>query len=255
MTTSPDTQSQSTESPGKMQICTYSEFTFDKGRHKFQAFKNMALGSGIFGKPAGLEMVKAMGTGSGNGFSIWPNFGRYAFLALWESEECAKAFFAEAELLQWYKSEAVAQLHATLVPVKAHGSWGGAQPMRLRPELASDGPLAVLTRATIRPSRLIEFWLNVPKVSRFMAGAEGAIHELGVGEYPLFMQATFSIWESKKALYAAAYKNTAHAEVVKKTRERNWYAEEMFAQFKVLDLETQGTPHKELARKGAALGL
>lgn len=253
--TLPDAQSQSTTRPDKMQICTYSEFTFDKGGHKFQAFKNMSLGSGIFGKPAGLETVKAMGTGSGNGFSIWPNFKRYAFFALWEDEKSANAYFAEAELPQWYKRHAVAHLHAKLIPVKAHGSWGGGQPLRTSPELANDGPLAVLTRATIRPSRLIEFWLNVPKVSRFMAGAEGAIHELGVGEYPLFMQATFSIWESKKALYAAAYKNTAHAEVVKKTRERNWYSEEMFAQFKVLGLETKGAQHDALSKKSAVLGL
>ncbi len=238
-----------------MQICTYSEFTFEERSDMFQAFKNMAMGAGIFGKPAGLEMVKPMGTGSGNGFSIWPNFKRYAFFALWENEKSANDFFAEAELPQWYKTHAGAQLHASLVPVKAHGSWGGAQPLRLSPELANEGPLAVLTRATIRPSRLIDFWLNVPKVSRFMAGAEGAIHELGVGEYPIFMQATFSIWESKKALYAAAYKNTAHAEVVKKTRERNWYSEEMFAQFKVLHLHIEGAQHQELARKSAALGL
>lgn len=182
-----------------------------------------------------------MGTGSGNGFSIIPNFKRYAFIALWNTAEDARRFFESEEgPLHWYKAQSQDYLQALLVPTKAHGHWGGIQPFELQPQLSDSGRLAVLTRATIKKRFLPEFWMNVPKVSAFMHGAEGVVHQVGVGEYPLFMQATFSMWESREALMAAAYRGTAHADVVRKTRERGWYAEELFTQFKVLDVQSKG---------------
>jgi hypothetical protein len=79
-----------------------------------------------------------------------------------------------------------------------------------------------------------------------MSGAEGVLHRIGIGEYPLFMQATFSIWTDKEKLMDAAYKNTAHAEAVRLTRARNWYAEEMFTQFEVLSMSRKGTDYQLL---------
>ena len=46
------------------------------------------------------------------------------------------------------------------------------------------------------------------------------------------MQATFSLWSNAEAMMNYAYKNPKHAEMVKKTRELNWYSEELFARFK-----------------------
>lgn len=224
-----------------MQICTYSEFHFTGFSDAFEALKNMGLGGKIFGNHPGLIWVKPMGTGSGNGFSIIPNLKRYAFIALWDSESSAISFYKESHpTLEWYKNSSENYLHAMLVATKAHGQWGGVQPFELQPNLAGKGPLAVLTRATIKKRFLPEFWMHVPEVSAFMHGAEGVVHQVGVGEYPLFMQATFSMWESRDALMNAAYRGTAHSDIVRKTRERGWYAEELFAQFKVLDVKSKG---------------
>ncbi len=232
-----------------MQVCAYSEYRFSKFSHAFTALRNMGLGGKIFGTPDGLELAKPMGAGSGNGFSIFPDFKRFAFFSVWENRSAAEQFFAESKLIHTYTERARSGLHALLKPVRVHGLWGGGSP--LRPSEPSGGtvPVAVLTRATIRPRKLPDFWMNVPDVSSFMADADGVLYKLGVGEYPLFMQATFSIWESAELLNRAAYgKNKAHAEVVRKTRERDWYAEEMFARFEVLDLKTLGEPHVGLSR-------
>ncbi|MFN2422836.1 MAG: hypothetical protein ABR572_03580 [Cryomorphaceae bacterium] len=232
-----------------MQICTYSEYTFSGFKNSFNAFKNMGLGGNIFGAPLGLETVKPMGTGSGNGFSIFPDFNRFAFFAVWENRNAAECFFAESELIHTYEERAVRYLHTILLPVKVHGKWGGKEPLRPQPVSESGGAVAVLTRATIKTRHLPEFWMNVPDVSAFMADAPGVLHNLGVGEYPLFMQATFSLWKDAKALSAAAYGNTAHADVVRKTRERGWYAEEMFSRFEVVDIKTKGREFEGLAKE------
>jgi len=47
-------------------------------------------------------------------------------------------------------------------------------------------------------------------------------------------QATFSIWKNLEKMNYFAYKHAAHAEVVRLTRERNWYSEELFARFQVI---------------------
>jgi hypothetical protein len=51
------------------------------------------------------------------------------------------------------------------------------------------------------------------------------------------MQATFSVWSSADAMFDYAYSNPKHAEMVKKTRELNWYSEELFARFEPYKVE------------------
>lgn len=239
-----------------MQVCAYSEFRFARIAHAFSGLRNMGLGGRIFGNPKGLEIVKPMGTGGGNGFSILPDFTRFAFFSVWENRADAEHFFAESGLIDTYTRRAVSGVHALLKPVRVHGQWGGGSPLRPADSQSDSPPVAVLTRAKIRPKKLPEFWLNVPDVSSFMADAEGVLYKLGVGEYPLFMQATFSIWESEVLLKKAAYGKNSHAEAVRKTRERNWYSEEMFARFEVLDIKAKGERHAQLLAQlgGQSLG-
>jgi hypothetical protein len=56
-----------------------------------------------------------------------------------------------------------------------------------------------------------------------------------VGEIPLFEQATLSLWNSQKELNDFAYKSRQHAPVVKKTRDYNWYSEELFLRMRIID--------------------
>jgi len=224
----------------------YLEFKFSSAKHKWTAFKNLGRPEIHFSDLKNVSFGKAMGTGSGNGFSVIPSLSKYGFLVLLESDEHDFNSVWNAQVFSEYRQNCHSFLHVMGRPLKAHGKWNGEEPFNdihrtPDPQL----PIAVLTRATIRGKRLLEFWRNVPKTSKFMFNHPAALYQTGIGEYPLFMQATFSIWKSRKALVEAAYSDTVHGEIVKKTRERNWYKEELFAEFSIDRVEQSGTFYPE----------
>ncbi len=70
-------------------------------------------------------------------------------------------------------------------------------------------------------------------------GAAGLLLALGIGEAPVGLQGTFSVWDSTSALNDFAYRRAAHVAVVDRTARERWYAEELFARFGVRS--TSGT--------------
>jgi hypothetical protein len=127
-----------------------------------------------------------------------------------------------------------------LTPIEGHGHWDGKMPFgTLQKQTNYDGPIAILTRATIRLSKLTAFWKNVDAVAVQMAGANGFITSVGIGEVPFIKQATFSIWQNKMAMKQFAYAMAEHTAVIQKTRKENWYSEEMFVRF--IPIKTIGT--------------
>jgi hypothetical protein len=96
-----------------------------------------------------------------------------------------------------------------------------------------DGLTAALTRASIKPRWWREFWRSVPPVSQDLNATAGLITSLGIGEAPIGLQGTFSIWESNESITSFSSKQKPHADVIARTHETGWYSEELFARFKV----------------------
>jgi hypothetical protein len=82
--------------------------------------------------------------------------------------------------------------------------------------------------------RAARFWSAVPPVSADLHRAPGLRMAVGIGEAPLGLQGTFSVWDSSAALNAFAYDRPEHAAVVARTARERWYAEELFARLAVL---------------------
>ena len=83
----------------------------------------------------------------------------------------------------------------------------------------------------------MEFWKSVPKASLAIKNAEGVEWFKGIGEWPFIQQATFSVWDNLESVKNFAYNKGAHSEIVKKTKKRNWYSEDLFARFEILHSE------------------
>jgi hypothetical protein len=223
-----------------MQIISIRFLTFKGFSNKRFALAEMGKTRFNPWKAEGLVFAKHLGVGKGNGFSILPDFSTYAFLGVFESEEYAKQFFtSNARWLEIHsKTERISGWDG--FAIKAHGSWNQQQPFILSevPKYFS-GQIAVITRASIRWSQAWRFWMNVPASSKNIELQEGLLMAKGVGELPLVEQATFSLWNSQKQLDQFAYKSRQHAPMIKKTRQYNWYKEEMFVRmaiFKMYDV-------------------
>ncbi len=212
------------------QTTLISFFQYTGIKNKWHAFTRMGRSPILQKKINGLTFFKPLGTGSGNGFSIKPDFSTFGFLAVFKSEELAKEFLG-TDVVKEYTQTTVSYSHVLMRTVKSHGEWSKLKPFESSVEYDKTKPLAVITRATIKPKLAYQFWKNVPAVSKSMDKYDELIFSKGIGEFPLLMQATFSLWSSAEAMMNYAYKNPKHAEMVKKTRELNWYSEELFARF------------------------
>ena len=201
------------------------------------AFAQMATAPRHLRRVAGLRFFQLMGSGADNGFGFWPNLQRYGLMATWNGPEAAEVFFASHPLWAAYQQRAAECWTAELAPLQAHGTWDGVAPFG-EPAPGGgrtiEGPVAVLTRASIRLRRAVRFWQFVEPTSRALGGAEGLRLAVGLGELPLVRQATFSVWESVQAMQQYAYRDVRHREVIQLTRREGWYSEELFARFQVL---------------------
>lgn len=214
-------------------ITTLSLFRYPDVLSKMWAFGQMQFSHKEMIKIPGLTFYKLMGSGKDIGFSPLPDWGVYAMLCIWENEEVAQHFFEHTEIFKRYKNHSSEQWTIFMKPLQAKGLWSGGNPFTPSTNIDENNPLiAVITRATIRLNKLIQFWKYVPISQRpIQQGLSGLIYTKGIGEAPLIQMATFSIWENINALKNFAYNSPEHKEAIRKTKKIDWYKEEMFVRF------------------------
>jgi hypothetical protein len=202
------------------------------------ALLRMAGDRGLLGRTVGLRFAKLLGTGDGRTFTVRDaDRNRWGLLATWDTAADAAAFESGRVARGWGRI-ADERLRVDLRPLASRGRWSGREPFGTpEPDRAYDGPVAALTRARIRAGRMRTFWRAVPPVSADLHAAAGLRLALGVGEAPIGLQGTFSLWDSPVAMTAFAYRRPAHVAAVRRTAEVGWYSEELFARFAVLAVE------------------
>ncbi len=211
-------------------VTTLTLFGYPR-RAQLWAFLQMGLAQRALANVPGLRFWKLLGSGHGRGFSLQPNWGRYGFLAVWETPTHADTFFASAPLMATYRRHAAEIWTIRLLPVQAHGAWSGINPFLPLSLQPITGPVAVLTRAAIRWPQLINFWRAVPATSQAIEQADGLLASIGIGEAPFVRQATFSLWRSVADVQKFAYGLNVHRAAIQRTRAEKWYREELFARF------------------------
>jgi spheroidene monooxygenase len=193
------------------------------------------MGAARFALPRvpGIGVWKLCGSGTGEGFTPVPNTQVWAILATWPDEEVARARTARADVFQRWRAWASESWTVFLATTSARGRWGGAEPF-LADAVAGPGPLAALTRATVKPSVALRFWGRVPNISQAIGQDHNVIFKIGIGEVPLLHQVTFSIWPDAASMAAFARADGPHARAIRAVREGGWFAEELYARFRVL---------------------
>ena len=185
-----------------------------------------------------LDFWKLCGSGTGEGFTPKPNTGVYAILCVWPDLDTAQKQLRAGKVFNSYRRRSNENWTIFLGPASVRGQWAGVKPFDADHKL-DDGPIAALTRATIKPSTALKFWKQVPAISNVIGRNNDVIFKIGIGEVPFFHQITFSIWPDAIAMAEFARKDGPHARAIRSVREGLWFKEELYARFKVID--TQGS--------------
>ena len=181
----------------------------------------------------GVRFAKLLGTGDGRTFTVRDaDPRRWGLLATWTDRASARAFERSATAARWARL-AEETWRVELRPLAARGRWSRREPFGAPAARRWDGPVAALTRARLAVPRTAGFWRAVPPVSLDLAARPGLRLAVGIGEAPVGLQGTFSLWESARALREFAYAGAPHRSVVERTATERWYAEELFARFAV----------------------
>jgi len=155
-------------------------------------------------------------------------------LCVWPDPETAKAGLDTGRIFQRYRKRAKESWTLFLNPVSSRGAWSGVAPFTPEPSDIT-GPLAALTRATIKPSILMKFWNRVPNISHVIGQDPNVRFKIGIGEVPFLHQVTFSIWPNTDSMAAFARDPTGpHGQAIKAVRDGKWFQEELYARFRIL---------------------
>lgn len=178
----------------------------------------------------GLSFFKLLGTGQR--FHYLPNFSVYAILGVWADESCAHHSLQTHPAFLPFTERSDEQFTLYLRNYQAHGYWSGAQPFASNAEPPEvNQPVAVLTRATLNLARLRPFWKQAVRIDQQFAEQPGCWFSLGIGEWPVVQQATFSLWKDTDSMKRFAYGSELHQQAMRRTRQHHWFTEDLFARF------------------------
>ena len=219
------------------QVASLTLFRFPTLYDKHWALWQMLLLRRALKRLPGVGFLRMVGTGSREGFFPWPDFGCYGLLATWPSLDHARAQVQGSAPYRAYRDHASETVSFYLRPTRSRGAWGGAAPFAPQPS-GGGNPLAVLTRASIRPRHMLAFWGRTPAIRASIPRSEALRFQAGMGEVPWLNQITFTVWTDSAALRAFAHDPAGpHGAAAEAARRRGWFAEELFARFDVLACE------------------
>jgi len=214
--------------------------------HRAWGWMRLVAGPAAYKTVPGLLGVKVMGSGHGGGFTLRPSATHQGLLCRFDSANAAMDFL-HGEQVQAFRERARECWAGLLTVQSARGTWdqqawGLSDPSITHlsghwgpglPEVSSDPPLAVLTRASIHTARASTFWRHAPATQAALEAADGCLLAMGLGEAPLVRQCTFSLWRGEADMNAYA-REGAHQQASTAAYRQRFFAESMFVRMRVL---------------------
>ena len=185
----------------------------------------------------GLLFAKVLGSGFDGGFDLRPSRSRQGVFAVFESLQKSQDFIENSKLVREYQNRSDEFCSITLKTWSCRGTWDGMG-LQVNAEHPEHGPVAALTRASIKFSKAPAFWRHAPSSQMALESVEGCQLAVGLGEAPFFRQATFSIWNGVKEMNAYA-RTGAHLAAIHAATQNAYFSESMFARFVPLKVHGQ----------------
>ncbi len=199
------------------------------------ALFRMAIDRTLLRRGKGVTFAKMLGCGKGETFT--PSDAdptRWGCLVVIPESEL-NTLDNSLTVRAWRKS-CLSEFRVVLDPIAATGLWSKQKPFEPSAPANFDGQVVAITRARIKARQTMRFFKSVPPVTASLHSSPGLISTIGIGEAPIGLQGTFSLWESMQAIKDFAYKGAAHQKAIAQTSQFDWYAEELFARFAVREI-------------------
>ncbi len=198
-------------------------------RHRLWAWSRLVMQTTPLRGVAGLRFAKVLGSGAAGGFGVKPSGTHQGLFLGFDDDSSALQFVRGHPLLVAYRQRARALAVLGLRASSSRGAWSG-HALQATVSAPSSGPVAVLTRASIKPGKVHAFWSLSPAAEASLAAAPGCSLAMGLGEAPLLRQATFSLWHSTTAMEAYA-RSGAHLQAIRAAYGGGHFSESMFVRF------------------------
>ena len=182
---------------------------------------------------SGVTFIKLLGTGKGESFTP-KDADPFRWGMLLTINENQIDALDKSFVVKGWRKICTSEYRVILKPISSHGLWSGKQPFSLD-KFEWNGKIAAVTRARIVWRKNLMFWRAVPPVTESLRQSPGLLKAIGIGEAPLGLQGTFSVWKDAASLRDFAYKGRAHSEAIQATSANRWYSEELFARFAVIE--------------------
>jgi len=203
----------------------------ERRRYQPLVFARLLTDRRVLRRVDGLLFARTLGTGRGDDTGPSIDMGRSALFALWRDEAALAAFLADHPLPGRWR-EAAEHWSVGLHPLHSTGSWRGVEvPVAPPPHIDVAGPVAVLTRASIRVGATVPFLRAGRATAATLRSSDGLRAVVGVGERPFGRLGTFSVWRDRSAASAYAVENVEHRRAVVQARRGGWFTEELFTTF------------------------
>lgn len=184
---------------------------------------------------AGLSFSRTLGTARGTNTGPSIDARRSALFAVWRDEAALDRFLTTDPIARRWDGDEEAW-HIRMRLLGGHGCWGDLDISELgRPDSGDHArlaPVAVLTRATIRPSATVRFTRASRSFGGATARAPGNLAVVGIGERPVGRLGTFSLWTNHDAAKRFATTDRDHLAAMRQARAEGWFADELFAVFR-----------------------
>ncbi len=212
-------------------------------QHQGWGWLRLVAGATPYKDVPGLTMVKVMGSGHGGGFSLRPSATHQGLICTFSHLDLALKFL-DSPAVQAYRSRAREFWTGVLSVQSARGHWDKQAWQASTPEALGvssqesaepAGPFAVLTRASIVPTKAMAFWRYAPAAQADLSKSPGCLLAMGLGEAPLVRQCTFSLWQDTGAMLQYAHQG-AHQVASAAAYKHQFFSESLFVRMQVLQM-------------------
>jgi spheroidene monooxygenase len=208
-------------------------------QHQGWGWLRLVAGATPYKEVPGLTMAKVMGSGHGGGFSLRPSATHQGLICTFTHLDLAQKFL-DSTWVQAYRERARELWSGILSVQSARGHWDKQAWLSTSPEALvgqpdPQGPVAVLTRASIVPTKAMAFWRYAPAAQAGLSQSQGCLLSMGLGEAPLVRQCTFSLWQDMAAMLQYAQQG-AHQVASAAAYKHQFFSESLFVRMQVLEM-------------------